>query len=70
VLVEQGRADQHQRRVSEVIATIAEFDRDRINCDKCKDKVKVKGKGKEQLLAFHSGLIEKVQGLNVAVAKQ
>jgi chromosome segregation ATPase len=70
VIVEQTRSGDQHRKVAEIIATIAEFDRQRINCDKCKEKIKLKGKGKEQLLTFHSDLIQKVQGLSVEVASK
>ena len=63
VLTEQTlRSDQH-RKVTDIVALISDFDSNRVNCDKCKDRVKLKGHGREELLSFHSRLIKTLQEL-------
>jgi hypothetical protein len=63
VLGEHDRLAEQSRRVAEIIAIVAEFDRDRINCRDCKERLRLKDKDREQLLAFHSQLIQQVQML-------
>ena len=52
-----------RRAVSEITAQVVEFDTNRVNCEKCRDQIKFKGKGKEQILAFHSDLTKRLVAL-------
>jgi hypothetical protein len=61
VVADRARAADQGRKVADIISAIAEFDRDRINCSKCKDRIRLKGDGREQLLAFHTELIQQIQ---------
>ncbi len=69
VLQEQGRIGDQNRRIAEIVAQIAEFDRNKVNCEKCKDRVKLKDEGRAALLAFHSELIQRVQALSTEGAQ-
>jgi chromosome segregation ATPase len=69
VLQEQGRLGDQKRKISELVGEIAEFDRNHVSCEKCKERIKLKSEGRSMLLAFHSQLIQRLQSLPNEAAK-
>lgn len=55
------RFDEQTRRSADIAASVLDFDRLRINCESCDDRIKLKGDGREHLLAFHQGLVKRLQ---------
>lgn len=68
VIAERSRRQDRSRRIASVISEIAWFDQERINCKKCKDRLRFKGDSQAQLLAFHSKLIQDIQALQASEA--
>jgi chromosome segregation ATPase len=68
VVAEHAKSGELRQGVGSVVTQIVEFDKTRINCEKCKDRIKLKGNGREQLLAFHADLIKRIQDLQGTTA--
>ena len=54
---EQARRERVATHLSELVDQIVEFDHSHINCKDCPERLKLKDKPREQLLAFHAELM-------------
>ena len=60
---EQARRERVSTQLSEVVDQIVEFDQSRINCKDCPERIKLKDKSREILLAFHAELMSDLADL-------
>lgn len=60
---EQVRREQVSTRLSEMVDLIVEFDQSRLNCKGCPERIKLKDKSREVLLAFHAELMSDLSDL-------
>ena len=60
---EQVRRERVSTRLSELVDLIVEFDHSRINCKNCPDRIKLRDKSREVLLAFHAELMSDLADL-------
>lgn len=60
------RQQQAAAELQKVIASMIEFDRNRLNCRNCKDKLRLRDKNREEILKFHSSLVQKLTALQAA----
>ncbi len=60
---EAARRERVATRLAETVDLIVEFDQNRINCKDCPERVKLKDKAKETLLAFHAELMSDLADL-------
>lgn len=54
---EQARREQVATHLAELVEQVVEFDQTRINCKQCPERLKLKDKQREALLAFHAELM-------------
>lgn len=73
--IEATVAEERQKRqeVASALAalhqTIVAFDRDRLNCDRCPDRVKLSRKERETILGFHAELISATAALQLTLGE-
>jgi chromosome segregation ATPase len=61
-LHEQLQAHQQQTtaEIQKVIASVIEFDRNRLNCRECRERLRMMDKNRMEILKFHADLIQKL----------
>lgn len=71
-LREQQRAQQQQAaaEIQKAIASIIDFDRSRFNCRECKEKLRIMDKNRNEILKFHSKLVEQLTLLQAPAAEE
>lgn len=55
---ERGKREQLAKDLTDVLNRIVEFDQTKINCKGCPERLKMRDKTKEEMLAFHQELIQ------------
>ncbi len=60
---EQARRERVSTQLSEVVDQIVDFDHSRLNCKDCPQRIKLKDKAREVLLAFHAELMSDLADL-------
>ena len=70
--VREGQASRQDldARSAAIVATILQFDRTRINCKDCGERLRLNKKEIQAITAFHSKLIEDLQGFAAPVGSQ
>jgi chromosome segregation ATPase len=61
--------DETSAEVQKIIASVLEFDRSRVACKRCDDKLKLRDKPREEILKFHSSVVERLTSLQTAAGK-
>lgn len=59
----QAQQQKNAAEIQKVIASIIEFDRNRLNCRECRERLRMMDKNREEILRFHSSLIEQMTAL-------
>ncbi len=60
---EQARRQDARARMAELVDRIVEFDRDRINCKQCPERLRLNRKERETVLGFHAELTAELADL-------
>jgi hypothetical protein len=65
---ERGKRERLSQNLTDVLNRIVEFDQTKINCKGCPERLKMRDKTKEEMLAFHQELIQDLSTIqNTAV---
>ena len=70
--VREGQATREtlDARSSEIVALILQFDRTRVNCKNCDERLRLNKKEIQAITAFHATLIESLQGFAAPIGSQ
>jgi septal ring factor EnvC (AmiA/AmiB activator) len=60
------RQQQTAAELQRILESVIEFDRNKLNCRNCKDKLRLRDKNREEILKFHSSLIQKLTALQAS----
>jgi chromosome segregation ATPase len=60
------RQQQTAAEIQKIVSSLVEFDRSRLNCRECKDKLKLMDKNREAILKFHSRLVQELTAIQTA----
>lgn len=63
---QQTRQQQTAAEIQKAIASVIEFDRNRLNCRECKERLRMMDKNREEILRFHSQLVEQMTALQAS----
>jgi chromosome segregation ATPase len=65
---QQLRQGQRQTaaELQRILESVIEFDRNKLNCRNCKDKLRLRDKNREEILKFHSVLVQKLTALQAS----
>ncbi len=62
----QAQQQQTAAQIQKAITSVIEFDRNRLNCRECKEKLRMMDKNREEILKFHSRLVEHLTSLQAS----
>ncbi len=67
-LREQQQAHQQQiaAEIQTVIASVIEFDRNRLNCRECRERLRIMDKNRMEILKFHADLVQKLTSMQAS----
>jgi len=63
---QQARQQQTATEIQKAITYVIEFDRTRLNCRECKEKLRMMDRNREEILKFHFKLVEHLTSLQAA----
>lgn len=52
--------------LQKILESVIEFDRNRLNCRECREKLRMMNKNREEILKFHSDLVRKLTALQAS----
>ena len=65
---EKARREQAARDLSDIIEGIVEFDQTKVNCRGCPDRLSLRNKSREAILAFHQELMQDLAAVQTAAS--
>lgn len=60
------RQQQTAAELQRILESVIEFDRNKLNCRNCKDKLRLMDRNREEILKFHSNLVQKMTALQAS----
>jgi chromosome segregation ATPase len=60
------RQQQTAAEVQRIVESVIEFDRNRLNCRECREKLRMMNKNREEILKFHYSLVQRLTALQAA----
>lgn len=60
------RQQQTAAELQRIVESVIEFDRNRLNCRECRERLRMMGKNREEILKFHSNLVQKLTALQAS----
>jgi chromosome segregation ATPase len=60
------RQQQTAAELQRILQSVIEFDRNRLNCRSCMDKLRLRDKNREEILKFHSVLVQRLTALQAS----
>jgi hypothetical protein len=63
---QQARQQQTAAEIQRIITSVIEFDRNRLNCRECKERLRLMDKNRAEILKFHSDLVQKLAALHAS----
>lgn len=65
---ERSKREALSKELADVINRIVEFDQTKINCKNCPERLKMRDKTKEEMLAFHQELMQDLSSIQTAAS--
>lgn len=67
---QQAQQQQTALEIQKAITSVIEFDRNRLNCRECRERLRMMDRNREEILKFHSRLVEHLTSLRASAEKE